>query len=231
MCGQLNIGLATDVRNTLDTQGPYFQTGGARLRLLARARQRRHRRVQGDAAVGVHAQAASATTGSCGGATVDAADARAVPGEHPDGRRGRRGDRQPRHAGAEHDDVRRRAAGSDARQRRPRRAADVFSPTSRNRTIALRPCRRCPDVDDHAVAELVVVHVVADAQPDLLGAARAGRRRRRRVLVGRRASGAAPRPRPPRRGGDRAPCRAAPRRRSPSISSAGISSRKRLGGR
>ena len=26
-CGQLNIGLATDVRNTLDN-GPYFQTGG-----------------------------------------------------------------------------------------------------------------------------------------------------------------------------------------------------------
>jgi hypothetical protein len=28
-CGQLNIGLATDVRNTLDN-GPYFQTGGGR---------------------------------------------------------------------------------------------------------------------------------------------------------------------------------------------------------
>ena len=29
VCGQLNIGSATDVRNTLDTGGPYFQTGGA----------------------------------------------------------------------------------------------------------------------------------------------------------------------------------------------------------
>ena len=28
-CGQLNIGLATDVRNTLEN-GPYFQTGGGR---------------------------------------------------------------------------------------------------------------------------------------------------------------------------------------------------------
>ncbi len=28
-CGQLNIGLASDVRNTLDN-GPYFQTGGGR---------------------------------------------------------------------------------------------------------------------------------------------------------------------------------------------------------
>ena len=29
VCGQLNIGSATDVRNTLQSGGPYFQTGGA----------------------------------------------------------------------------------------------------------------------------------------------------------------------------------------------------------
>jgi hypothetical protein len=29
VCGQLNIGSATDVRNLLDRGGPYFQTGGA----------------------------------------------------------------------------------------------------------------------------------------------------------------------------------------------------------
>ncbi len=29
VCGQLNIGSATDVRNTLESGGPYFQTGGA----------------------------------------------------------------------------------------------------------------------------------------------------------------------------------------------------------
>jgi len=29
VCGQLNIGSATDVRNTLQNGGPYFQTGGA----------------------------------------------------------------------------------------------------------------------------------------------------------------------------------------------------------
>ena len=27
-CGQLDIGLATDIRNTLESGGPYFQTGG-----------------------------------------------------------------------------------------------------------------------------------------------------------------------------------------------------------
>ncbi len=30
VCGQLNIGSATDVRTTLDNGGPYFQTGGAK---------------------------------------------------------------------------------------------------------------------------------------------------------------------------------------------------------
>jgi hypothetical protein len=29
VCGQLDIGSATDIRNTLDNGGPYFQTGGA----------------------------------------------------------------------------------------------------------------------------------------------------------------------------------------------------------
>jgi len=29
VCGQLNIGSATDIRNTLDSGGPYFTTGGA----------------------------------------------------------------------------------------------------------------------------------------------------------------------------------------------------------
>lgn len=29
VCGRLNLGSATDVRNTLDTGGPYFTTGGA----------------------------------------------------------------------------------------------------------------------------------------------------------------------------------------------------------
>ncbi|HEY5171800.1 MAG TPA: hypothetical protein VIK54_08755, partial [Acidimicrobiia bacterium] len=29
VCGQLNIGSATDVRQTLQNGGPYFQTGGA----------------------------------------------------------------------------------------------------------------------------------------------------------------------------------------------------------
>jgi len=29
-CGQLNIGLASDIRNNLDGGGPYFVTGGAR---------------------------------------------------------------------------------------------------------------------------------------------------------------------------------------------------------
>ena len=29
VCGQLNIGSATDVRRPLDSGGPYFQTGGA----------------------------------------------------------------------------------------------------------------------------------------------------------------------------------------------------------
>ena len=62
------------------------------------------------------------------------------------------------------------------------------------------------DVDDHALAELLVGDVVADVQPELLGAAAPGRpapaRRRRRdaIAAATTASRCAPKPRPrPRR--------------------------------
>ena len=106
----------------------------------------------------------------------------------------------------------------------PTRAAAA----SRRRRGSARPprsCRRRRSVEDHALAELVVGDVVADAQPDALGAAR---------TRSERDGAASARRRPPRRGA-RPPPRAATRpslRSSPStcMSSSGISARNRLGG-
>ena len=120
-------------------------------------------------------------------------------------------------------------------QRRPREQqpllADVAEVHDRFGLVAV-----ADQLEDDALAELVVADVVADAQPHALGAAR------RRVRSGCRIGGpsdASP-PRPPRGGarrgrGDgwchcRRTCGRARARPSTCTSSSGISERKRLGG-
>ena len=135
-CGQLTVGLASDIRNNLDGGGPYFVTGGGRCGFWLALQ-------NGDIVAYKALQPSGCTLKlrldhwSCGGETVPASAHRAVSPEHPNRSRRRCADRQPRHAGYEHHGRLRaqpralRRACSGAHTRRSR-----FSPTSRNRTIA-----------------------------------------------------------------------------------------------
>src|SRR4051812_24518057 len=98
--------------------------------------------------------------------------ARAIPGHHSARQSHRLGDRRPRFTRGRDVDNERKYL--DARERRPREQqrllADLAKAHPRLRFVTVPG-----DVDDDAVAELVVAHVIADAQPELFGAARAAR--------------------------------------------------------
>ena len=87
VCGQLNIGSAADIRNSLETGGPYFQTGGAGCGFWLA--------LDDDDIVAYKAEQPLADKSTCtlkcerdhwecGRQTIDPARPRAVSGEHPD---------------------------------------------------------------------------------------------------------------------------------------------------
>ena len=189
VCGQLNIGSATDIRQHAPERRSVLPDRRRRLRLLARARQRQHRRLQGRAAAGLHAEAQARPLGVRRRRPSHAADLAQYPvsiqtvGQTDSvvvdllpPARSRRRPRQPR-------------TRLDARQRRPRRAA-ASSRRRRGTAPAPRPCRRCPRCRRSRRRR-----TCRDARRRRR-AARAARRRARRSAVRCRA---ASRPRPPPR--------------------------------